>query len=354
MNLPDYLLCVVCRFILFAFGWNAGHDSIEHLVDDNNNSDNNDVVIGVITHTSYWDYAIAVLLVFARGQRKRVGFIIWEGIRDHKYFRYVRPLFDMTNVCWAPSIKSKNARGTVRAVAEQVRQKKIRIMLIAPTGTTDVSSSARWFTGWFALACELEASIMGCGLDYSPQFRCPRAFEPVHQCKKTDTVEETMPEVRRKLEADHAKISPRNEMYSAIDFVTLTSVISMVGCVLMTPALVEDLPQKIQLLYFTCSIFAFVVSCLYHHSYEHHSVFRELDRVSSVVLVASTIAIYLYQWVWFDVFLQMTIVLPTTAWFYKHGVPRHAEFLRTRRYELYHSLFHLMGPVSVAVHLLAR
>lgn len=373
----EYAFALLCRAILFVTGWHVRDACVfvEGLTHDLNSKS---VTVGVISHPSYWDYVIAALSISARpALRRHVVIVVADFVRT-KYW-YAGWLFRLTNVRFVKSIHDKSAHNTVQQLKTFVQQHDIRLVLIVPSGSTD--PSVPWRRGYFWLAHELQAHIGVYGIDYSPYFRCVRSFRPtvsrsMFSGKNVEDVGVLEPKFQMLLRETMDRITPlyqpasnpKPKLTIPVDMIMFTSFLDFVGTCwvyfsIATMTVVTGWGMVVGAVCAAVAIGCCVVSMAYHYSYEQSGRFARLDRMTSRVLVGMTMAVYAMNWyrlwhsstscVWWiylDIILHYILIFPATLWSYKCGTPRKPHFIRLHRYEFFHSIFHVLGVISLVTH----
>lgn len=145
-------LTCLCRMLLFCMGWS--------LLDDKTVSNlfKEEFSVAVFSHTSYVDFFILILYLFA--QPELLGNI--NVIVKPQPFRNFSWILRFFGAIPATKVDEKNGGGVTRIIKE-LENNKGKILLISPKGTI---VKREWRTGYYYLAKKLKAPLKAVGLDY--------------------------------------------------------------------------------------------------------------------------------------------------------------------------------------------
>ena len=113
------------------------------------------IVIGA-PHTSYWDFWLAMMIVFSLGIRVEI-------MGKETLFKY-RPLAALFYWAGVFPVKRNTANGMVETVAELMNGRKQMFLALSPEGTRQ--KVAQWHTGFYHIARKTNLDILPLQLDF--------------------------------------------------------------------------------------------------------------------------------------------------------------------------------------------
>ena len=356
------LLAWFATILLKVIGWKS---TIHRETMITLNEADTDLVL-LFQHTTYFDLFFGCLFCWAEGIGDRVFFVMSELIADRYW--YAKWLFSAVGCVYVPCIETTTPQGTVQELAERFQSlpTKNKIILVAPTGTTHGNPETRWRSGWYYLAQKLGAKIGTIGVNFHPLIRTVHLGQfdfidpnvvtlqdciasakksigniygrwPKHSCAPVRTPLQMIPSlvdqpIYGKIMYHH---TPK-ESVTVVDTVVLTSYAFILPWLATIHAGMLDLTLA--------GFCAMICSIMYHSSYEQNPFWHTLDKQTTTfaafyfilhILVTQTMS------KWFIWLLGLTSALQI----YFYATPR-KEFnrglYRPIRYELYHSLFHIV------------
>lgn len=316
-----FILELLARFIIFCLGWNRmNQEEVARLKLRSRNR------ILLIKHSTYLDYVFSVLYNWAERTENDIYTIVSKFVLEK--WGYLESFFIFTN-CILIKKKEESSGNTVSQLKQIFNDKKVNIM-IAPTGTTNLED--KWKSGWWYLAKEIDAEVGVISVDYDPKVRRTvlKDLRGVEEFKTKEEAEnwlqDQMKSVTSKKEIDD--IVP----FSVIDLVHISNIIALIFCFLVI---------RLDLVMGILGLINIYYSFRYHMSYERSIYFHDCDvGISKVSLIYFSWLIYYYN-NWIEM-IVLDIILYIILWVWKLGSGREKTMYRTKSYEIYHSLFHIL------------
>lgn len=316
-----FILELLARFIIFCLGWNRmNQEEVARLKLRSRNR------ILLIKHSTYLDYVFSVLYNWAERTENDIYTIVSKFVLEK--WGYLESFFIFTN-CILIKKKEESSGNTVSQLKQIFNDKKVNIM-IAPTGTTNLED--KWKSGWWYLAKEIDAEVGVISVDYDPKVRRTvlKDLRGVEEFKTKEEAEnwlqDQMKSVTSKKEIDD--IVP----FSVIDLVHISNIIALIFCFLVI---------RLDLVMGFLGLINIYYSFRYHMSYERSIYFHDCDvGISKVSLIYFSWLIYYYN-NWIEM-IVLDIILYIILWVWKLGSGREKTMYRTKSYEIYHSLFHIL------------
>lgn len=316
-----FILELLARFIIFCLGWNRmNQEEVARLKLRSRNR------ILLIKHSTYLDYVFSVLYNWAERTENDIYTIVSKFVLEK--WGYLESFFIFTN-CILIKKKEESSGNTVSQLKQIFNDKKVNIM-IAPTGTTNLED--KWKSGWWYLAKEIDAEVGVISVDYDPKVRRTvlKDLRGVEEFKTKEEAEnwlqDQMKSVTSKKEIDD--IVP----FSVIDLVHISNIIALIFCFLVI---------RLDLVMGFLGLINIYYSFRYHMSYERSIYFHDCDvGISKVSLIYFSWLIYYYN-NWIEM-IVLDIILYVILWVWKLGSGREKTMYRTKSYEIYHSLFHIL------------
>ena len=332
------LLKIFARMVLFFFGW--GMPDYEWV-----KGYHGDLVL-TIGHTTYWDYVFGVLYSWAAGVGHRCRFIMSGGVARELF--WAEPFFRWSG-CIYVSDKEKRNAGNLETIVEKLRNdgQKNKIIFIAPNGSI---TGGEWRTGWYYLGKMLNARIGCVGVHFHPFDRNIRFTGGL-----MDPEQVSLEEGTRLMKTWMGEIYPKFPKNSSVPVSEKTTVnrrpITDWHTLAVDPVVFSTLPLFIAAgwcwsegkgdLAWGGAVSAFC-RAMYHRSYERSSFWYFADVVSAV----SVILWWIFRAWCADAAVCMPfLVVVASCWLV--GAGRHSHPLRTKKYIVFHTLWHLMMAAFV-------
>jgi 1-acyl-sn-glycerol-3-phosphate acyltransferase len=152
MNIARACLAYLFRGILLFLGWELlDETTIRQLTELPR-------TVLVFSHTSYWDFYILTLYLLSYPDELQYVRVLIKP----QPFRYAGWILRKLGAIPATSVKDNNGGGVARIV-EELKKSPRSALLISPKGTI---LKREWRTGYYAIADQLDGSLIATGLDY--------------------------------------------------------------------------------------------------------------------------------------------------------------------------------------------
>lgn len=147
------MLSWIFKFVLYCMGWQPLNKEILAIIKNSRQT------VCVFSHTSYWDFWIMLLYMFAHPS-------LWSSLNvvvKPQPFEYAGPLLRKLGCIPGTKVADKNG-GSVQTIVDNLKKKPFgSILIISPKGTI---MKREWRTGYYHIARALSAPLMAIGLDF--------------------------------------------------------------------------------------------------------------------------------------------------------------------------------------------
>ena len=328
-------------FVLWICGWRgADLDLLENASGD---------VVLAMQHTTYWDYILGCLYMWTYGIGDRCRFIMAGRVANR--FSWASWVFRRTGCIYVPD-SDKRPQGSLQCIVEQLKRdpQPRKIILISPNGST---KGGEWRSGWYQLARLLEAKIGIVGVDFHPFRRNVKLIDSFIDPKFV-----SYDEAERLAKIQMGLIFPKFPENSSVH-VSERVVRRLPITRIHTPA-IDPVTASAALLFVPCGFcwwsgchdlalggfFTAFCSVMYHRSHESSQFWSIADAISA----KSTLG-----WFWVRALLnhcmsdlaEFLALFIGVVFFYLLGIGRHKHPLRTQRYILFHTIWHLFTAAFI-------
>lgn len=152
MNYIKNLLSIPSSLLLYTMGWSFINHDVKNLIH------NNDKMVCVFSHTSYYDFFIMVLYYLSHPN----DLCHLKTLIRPDYFDTFGPFLRTLGGIPATPLKDKGGGAVDRIVNELEQYEKFHF-LISPKGTI---VKGEWRSGYYHIANQLKCPIIALGLDY--------------------------------------------------------------------------------------------------------------------------------------------------------------------------------------------
>ena len=310
-------------------------------------------------HTSYCDLLFGLLFAWSEGIGHRLYFITGSHVRSTYW--WLTPILRAVGCVYVPQLH-ESAQGTVSKLVEIFRDDPTprKIILVAPTGSTKNTYDRPWRSGWYWLARELGAKVGVIGVNFHPLIRTIHlGQEHIVQQSFLDPERLSFDQMCLRCKVLMGNIFPRwphespvplktpyklfgheckyhttpNHVITFVDMVVVTSYLFIIPILRLMQVRCLDLV--------VVGIPSMIASVKYHQSYEQDHYWHTMDvklAIASVMYFAIRILCTVQPTVYFLWFSSLMACIQV----YYAGTPRGASIYRSKWYELYHSLFHVL------------
>jgi 1-acyl-sn-glycerol-3-phosphate acyltransferase len=314
-----------CRLILLLLGWQSPTtQQIKFLTQPQKS-------IMIYPHTSYFDFLI--MLLYKIGYNfDNFNVVVNEGI----YNKY-RNIMDKIG-CFPATAKEKNNGGFVERTISRFKNSDSYNILISPEGAL---RKVAWRSGYYHLAVGLNVPIHTVGVDYSTH-----KIVTIENTKFIESLEVVQSLLRIQFETiiplypECSDVPIRHStLPTVLDYCTFTSMVFPVYGIIQT--------FWIDKLCCGLLILAYGFSFLYHQS--HETKYRKIEPtiviISMIYLMYSLISQNRFI---VDIYSISLLALSFVLYFVAAG--RHCCRIRSKKYIIYHSLFHIVTSVATSYH----